>query len=380
MTLHIQVILERFSQSGTPGWYYLDQKTLDTLVALLSYSLQTAVTGHDLTPETSNSADTKWALESDSHEENNRNAAAPSNGRIPESSSGGSISTQQTVQLVADILQTASDLMLVREKHVLLHIYSQTHRLPPFIWLLLILLFFQKYILFHKAQECRVSTSLITLYAAYQDQTSTVISSGSTSFYMPASLIQLLFDRLSGRKTESGPCVLSMLTELAHSPYAWARYPGGVRLAWHDDTWQLNDRGIALIFLWWFPGEWTSGRPEFVRVQHEEEDPHSLPHSANKHRAATTTRKRMFFCLCCLQQVDSICTVSRQWSTLLNESRWPCDHIHSAEELCAWVRPPALPGQLPQLQHYPGALAAGHPAECGVQAATQQGVSHHAAL
>lgn len=93
-------------------------------------------------------------------------------------------------------------------------------------------LLFQKYILFHEAQEHRVSTALIALYATYQNQTSTVISSGSATFYMPASLIQLLFVH-RGRETESRPhppCVVSMLTELAHSPHTWAHYPGKVRL------------------------------------------------------------------------------------------------------------------------------------------------------
>lgn len=109
----------------------MDQKTLNALVALLSYSLQAAVTSNDFTPEMSNSADIKQALESHSHDENIRSDIAPSNGCIPDSSRGvyikrgGSISTKQAVQLVADILQTASDLMLVREnKHALARIYS----------------------------------------------------------------------------------------------------------------------------------------------------------------------------------------------------------------------------------------------------------------
>lgn len=161
----------------------------------------------------------------------------------------------------------------------------------------------QKYILFHEAQEHRVSTGLIALYATHQNQTSTVISSGSAAFYMPASLIQLLFVHHS-REAESRlhrPCVLGMLTELTHSPYAWARYPGRVRMTWHGDTWRWNGKGIALIFLCWFPAEWTCGRPKSVRVQHEEKDPRSLPHSANKHRAAATTKKRTSLSLlfCC---------------------------------------------------------------------------------
>lgn len=119
MTLHVQVISEHFSESSAPVLYNLDQKTLNTLVALLSYSLQAAVIGNNLALEMSNSVEIKQALKSGSHEENIRNAIAPSNGSIPDSSSGvyikrrGSISTKQAVQLVADILQTASDLMLV---------------------------------------------------------------------------------------------------------------------------------------------------------------------------------------------------------------------------------------------------------------------------
>lgn len=52
----------------------------------------------------------------------------------------------------------------------------------------------------------------------------------------------------------------------------------------------------------------------------------------------------------------------------------------SAGELRARVLPPAQPGQLPQLQHYPAALAAGRPAECGFHTTAPQAVSHHAAL
>ncbi|XP_059183422.1 polycystin-1-like protein 1 [Centropristis striata] len=189
VTVHVQVISEQFSESSGPVRFYLDQKTLNTLVAVLSYSLQAAVTQHHFTPEMSTNADITQAVESDLHDE------------IQDSSRGVNvkrrlISTKQEVQLVADILQTASHLML-------------------------------KYIVSHKAQEHRVSTGLITLYTTYQNQTSTVISSSSTTFYMPASLIELLFVHRS-KETESRrhqPCVLSMLTELTLSPYTWAHYP-----------------------------------------------------------------------------------------------------------------------------------------------------------
>ncbi|XP_068438427.1 polycystin-1-like protein 1 [Clinocottus analis] len=173
VAVYVQVISEQFSSA--PVWYSL--KTLNTLVALLAHSLQAT------------SADITQALESDPHDEIQD---SPSGIYIEE---GLLLSTKQALQLVADILQTASDLML-------------------------------KYILSHQAHEHRVCTGLISLYAAHLNQTSTVLSSGSTIFYMPDSLIQLLFHR-SG-ETESRPhglCVLSVLTELTHSPYTWARYP-----------------------------------------------------------------------------------------------------------------------------------------------------------
>ena len=78
-------------------------------MALLSYSLQAAVRYNDITPEMSNSADVKLALDSDSREENSGVYIRK----------GGSIS-KQVVQLVADTLQTASDMILVRENMFLL--------------------------------------------------------------------------------------------------------------------------------------------------------------------------------------------------------------------------------------------------------------------
>uniref|UniRef100_A0A8C2ZWB2 Polycystic kidney disease 1b n=1 Tax=Cyclopterus lumpus TaxID=8103 RepID=A0A8C2ZWB2_CYCLU len=184
VAVHVQIISELFSSA--PVWY--SQKTLNTLVALLSRSLQAALTSHDFTPEMSTSGDITQTLESDPHDE------------IQDSLSGISmdqglpISTKQALQLVADILQTASDLMLVREDKHGLH---------------------------------RVGSGLIALYVAYLNQTSTVLRSGSTIFYMPDSLIQLLVVHRS-RDPESRPhrlCVLSVLTELTHSPYTWAYYP-----------------------------------------------------------------------------------------------------------------------------------------------------------
>ncbi|KAM7390602.1 hypothetical protein PAMA_008670 [Pampus argenteus] len=193
VTAHIRAISEQFSVFNVLVRYHLDQKTLNSLVTLLSYSLQAAVTGHDsITQE----------LDSDSLAgENIRNAKAAPNGYISDSSSGvfikTSISTKQAMRLADDILQTASELML-------------------------------KYILFSKIQEHRVITGLMSLYVTYQNQTSTVISSGTTIFYMSPSLTQLLFVGHRGEieSRERRPCVLSLLTELTHGPYTRARYPG----------------------------------------------------------------------------------------------------------------------------------------------------------
>ncbi|XP_034562845.1 polycystic kidney disease 1 like 1 [Notolabrus celidotus] len=194
VTSHVQVISTRLLQSRAPGWYHLDQKTLDTLVALLSHSLQAAAQSEDFTSEKSNSGDIKLPLESDTRHHDVKNP--PSNRCMQDSSRGvhrdnpGSTSVKQ---LVAHILQTAADLMLT-------------------------------YILFHEASEHRVSTGFILLHASYLNQNSTVIISGSSTFYLPSSVIQLLFDRRR-RETER-PCVLSVLTELTHSPYIRAHQPG----------------------------------------------------------------------------------------------------------------------------------------------------------
>ncbi|CAK6980027.1 polycystic kidney disease 1 like 1, partial [Scomber scombrus] len=201
VTAHVHAISQHFSESTVPVRYHLDQKTLNILFTLLSYSLQAAVNSYDFT---TNSADVTQELESDSLTgENIRNAVGALNDCISDSCSGvfikTSISIKQAVQHVYDVLQTASDLML-------------------------------RYILFSKIREHRVITGLMSFYVTNQNQTSTVISSGATIFYMPPSLIQLLFAGRRG-ETESRqrqPCVLSLLTELTQSPISWARYPGKV--------------------------------------------------------------------------------------------------------------------------------------------------------
>uniref|UniRef100_A0A3B5BJT4 Polycystin 1 like 1, transient receptor potential channel interacting n=1 Tax=Stegastes partitus TaxID=144197 RepID=A0A3B5BJT4_9TELE len=186
VTAHIRAILERCS----------DQKTLSSLISLLSHSLQ-VVTSCSFTPETPNSVDITQALETGSHsgEKGAPNAYIRDSSAGPHTKQRRSTPTKQVMQLVTDILQTASDLMLVRFVDV-------------------------------ETKEHSVRAGLITLYATSLNQTSTVINSGSATFYMPAPLIQILFDHHTGvtDRLQHRPCVLKVLTELAHSPFTWASY------------------------------------------------------------------------------------------------------------------------------------------------------------
>uniref|UniRef100_A0AAQ6IQD0 Polycystic kidney disease 1b n=2 Tax=Anabas testudineus TaxID=64144 RepID=A0AAQ6IQD0_ANATE len=191
--VHIQAISDQFLESSSPVQYSLDSKTLNTLITVLSHTLQAAA----FSPESSLITQ---ALESDSpNGENMTTTVAAPRGCTSESQTGvhigrgGLTSAKQLAQLIADVHQTASDLML-------------------------------KYILSHEAREHNISAGLITLYATYLN--STVISSGSTTFHIPVSLMQHLFVCVSGecKNEQRRPCVLSVLTELAHSPYTWVPY------------------------------------------------------------------------------------------------------------------------------------------------------------
>ncbi|XP_076744692.1 polycystin-1-like protein 1 [Maylandia zebra] len=181
VTAHIQMMSEQFSASSAYRHYIINQKVLNTALTLLSHSLQ-VVTTCTFTPDiTQEDSTADGNLRNDENTPNSTAVNSSTSGHIKQ---GRSPPAKQAVMLVADILQAASELML-------------------------------KYILFHETKEHRVSSSLINLYAASQNNTSTVINSGSVRVYMPASFIQILF-------LQHGPCVLTVLTELAHSPYTWA--------------------------------------------------------------------------------------------------------------------------------------------------------------
>lgn len=112
MTHHVQAISQYFSKSSSTVWFSLDQKTLHTLITLLSHILQAAITNDDFAPTTFNADE--GASETDLREENIRNATLAADG-CELKASDAAISTWQVVYLVGDILKTASDLMLVRE-------------------------------------------------------------------------------------------------------------------------------------------------------------------------------------------------------------------------------------------------------------------------
>ncbi|XP_047423738.1 polycystic kidney disease 1 like 1 [Mugil cephalus] len=173
VTAYVQVI----SESRVPDLCYANEMILNSLVGLLSYNLQVA-TSYDFTPGT--------------HADVIPDASILNSSARLHTKQVGAVPTKQVVQLVSDILQTATDLIL-------------------------------KYILFKEIQEHRVSTGLITLHAASQNQISTVISGGSATFHLPAALMQIQFVR---RSRDNDPlCVLSVVTEISHSPYTWASSP-----------------------------------------------------------------------------------------------------------------------------------------------------------
>uniref|UniRef100_A0A667XXN0 Polycystic kidney disease 1b n=1 Tax=Myripristis murdjan TaxID=586833 RepID=A0A667XXN0_9TELE len=78
-----------------------------------------------------------------------------------------------------------------------------------------------------KQSKVTISTSLMALHVAYRNQTSTIISGGFASIYVPDSLRQLLFVPNGGEteKRPRRPCVISLLSEFSHSPFSWATTP-----------------------------------------------------------------------------------------------------------------------------------------------------------
>lgn len=89
VTLHVQSVSEKLWKPGAPTWSSLDENTLDTLVDLLSRSLQAIVGCDDFTED-----------------------SPPPDGR-PTSGGRRPDSRRRETQLVAHTVETASDLILV---------------------------------------------------------------------------------------------------------------------------------------------------------------------------------------------------------------------------------------------------------------------------
>ncbi|XP_061778488.1 polycystin-1-like protein 1 [Nerophis ophidion] len=154
---HVGVVCEQLYNPDAQKRYPLDARMVDTLVTVLAYSLEAAVT-----------SDVTHKLESDIQ---------------ADYSSDDILTKYRTVeQLVDNILQTASDLIL-------------------------------KHMFFNNIQEYRIHVGLMSLYVTHQN--SSVINSGSAVFYTPAALLQSL----------RGECVLYLITELTHSPWTLDHHP-----------------------------------------------------------------------------------------------------------------------------------------------------------
>lgn len=94
----VTAYVQQFCEASAGRWCHSGQDTLNSLVSLLSYSLHVVSKG-DFTTETNKSADITQVSESGSSTGLHIKQSVP---------------VKQAVQLVADILQTASDLILVR--------------------------------------------------------------------------------------------------------------------------------------------------------------------------------------------------------------------------------------------------------------------------
>nr|XP_046146915.1 polycystic kidney disease 1 like 1 [Oncorhynchus gorbuscha] len=166
----VQSISDLFHQPSVPVPYLLDSWTLNTLVTLLSYSLQATPTTNDVRQDQATADDVIQAMPT---------------------------LKEQAIQLTTDSLQTTDQLLL-------------------------------KYILFNKVEQHNVTTSVMDLQTTHHDRgLTTVISSGSATFYLPDSLDLVLYGRRR-RETENGKqslCVLSQLTTFTHNLYFWTKTP-----------------------------------------------------------------------------------------------------------------------------------------------------------
>lgn len=106
------MISEQFSASSAPHRYLINQKVLNTALTLLSHSLR-VVTTCTFTPDITQEDST--AAENLRNDENTPNSTAVNSSTGGHIKQGSSTPAKQAVTLVADILQAAPELMLVRQ-------------------------------------------------------------------------------------------------------------------------------------------------------------------------------------------------------------------------------------------------------------------------
>lgn len=103
---------EQFSASSAYRHYIINQKVLNTALTLLSHSLQ-VVTTCTFTPDiTQEDSTADGNLRNDENTPNSTAVNSSTSGHIKQ---GSSPPAKQAAMLVADILQAASELMLVRQ-------------------------------------------------------------------------------------------------------------------------------------------------------------------------------------------------------------------------------------------------------------------------
>lgn len=121
MTSLIQVISDQFLESAH---FRLDHQTINSLVVILSHTMEAAVTQQHLTNEKPYMDNNREVSESQAAE-NTRNDVSSSRSCVPASSTNDrprqqeeSVSAEQTTQAVVDVLHAAADLMLVRPENI----------------------------------------------------------------------------------------------------------------------------------------------------------------------------------------------------------------------------------------------------------------------
>lgn len=247
VTVHVRVISEKLSHSRAPGRYHLNQKTLNALIAVLSRSLQAA-------GNSDNSGETEHVLESHSQNDDIKNSLF--NSCTQHSYSGvykdklEPTSAKQRMQLVSEILQTTTDLILVRK---------QTHAvifLPFSISPSLILPSFSCYPEVHLVSWCLGAQSQQWFFGLIRQIPKPNLHNHQQWFkhLLPAALHDPA--SVCSTRTRGWETVFAKCADWAPSQPSSSPWKGGTLATW----WYLmiKDLRHCSDFLFCFIAEWTS--------------------------------------------------------------------------------------------------------------------------